>query len=345
MKDDYLWDPSGPPDPEVERLERMLGRLRSTRRAGPGTARTSPRRRRPRPQARAPTLLRAVPRAGARRRGRDRRDDRPHLADDTRNAARGKVAHETGSRASARRRSPATGRLAVGQTLVTDAASRARLDVSTIGQVTVDTDSRVRLVDTRDGHHNWRSNAAPCTRSSRPARPVHRGHAVGDSHRSRLRLHTARGRGRQRACSASPPAGSRSSSTAANRSSPPARQLEPIRAIGPGTPRYDDAERRCGTALDDFDYGTDAAAKAQRAPGRAPARAPRDAMTLWHLIARVSPADRAAVVDALDTRVPMPASVTREAVMRLDKAALDQWWDALGLRDTGWWRKWKRTVP
>ena len=29
MKDDYLWDPSSAPDPEVERLERMLGRLRS----------------------------------------------------------------------------------------------------------------------------------------------------------------------------------------------------------------------------------------------------------------------------------------------------------------------------
>src|SRR4249919_3329262 len=30
MSDDYLWDRSGPPDPDVERLESMLGRLRST---------------------------------------------------------------------------------------------------------------------------------------------------------------------------------------------------------------------------------------------------------------------------------------------------------------------------
>ena len=29
MSDEYLWDRSGPPDPDVERLERMLGRLRS----------------------------------------------------------------------------------------------------------------------------------------------------------------------------------------------------------------------------------------------------------------------------------------------------------------------------
>jgi len=43
--------------------------------------------------------------------------------------------------------------------------------------------------------------------------------------------------------------------------------------------------------------------------------------------------------------VPMPASIRREAVMRLDKAALDQWWDALGLRDASWWRKWKGPYP
>ena len=29
MNNDYLWDGSGPPDPDVERLERMLGQLRS----------------------------------------------------------------------------------------------------------------------------------------------------------------------------------------------------------------------------------------------------------------------------------------------------------------------------
>ena len=49
--------------------------------------------------------------------------------------------------------------------------------------------------------------------------------------------------------------------------------------------------------------------------------------------------------DGRDLCVPMPSGVTRDAVMRLDKAALDQWWDALGLRDASWWRKWKRPLP
>ena len=51
------------------------------------------------------------------------------------------------------------------------------------------------------------------------------------------------------------------------------------------------------------------------------------------------------MITALDARVPMPAGVTREAVMRLDKAALDQWWDALGLDNASWWRKWKGPYP
>jgi hypothetical protein len=52
-----------------------------------------------------------------------------------------------------------------------------------------------------------------------------------------------------------------------------------------------------------------------------------------------------AAVAALAAHVPMPPAVTRDAVMRLDRAALDQWWDGLGVRDAGWWRKWKRELP
>jgi len=40
----------------------------------------------------------------------------------------------------------------------------------------------------------------------------------------------------------------------------------------------------------------------------------------------------------------MPPSITRGAVLRLDSAALDQWWDALGLDEANWWRKWKRPL-
>ena len=113
--------------------------------------------------------------------------------------------------------------------------------------------------------------------------------------------------------------------------------------VGPGTPRYDDAPADFRNALDRIDFGPGHVEGALRVV-LARAR-PRDAMTLWHLIARVSPANRAPVVDALAARVPIPAGVARDAVLDLDKAALDQWWDTLGLRETNWWRMWKGPYP
>src|SRR5204863_9209104 len=117
-------------------------------------------------------------------------------------------------------------------------------------------------------------------------------------------------------------------------------RMDPV--SGPGTPSYDDAGQRFHDELDFVDGGP-------RTKGYESALAyvleharPRDAMTLWHLIPRVAVGDRGAVIDALAQRVAMPAGVTRDAVLRFNRAALDQWWDALGLLDTTWWRMWKR---
>jgi hypothetical protein len=69
------------------------------------------------------------------------------------------------------------------------------------------------------------------------------------------------------------------------------------------------------------------------------------AVTLWHLIPRVGAADRGAVVDGLADQLAMPPGVTHEAILRLDRAALDAWWNELGLGDANWWRQWKRPLP
>jgi hypothetical protein len=69
---------------------------------------------------------------------------------------------------------------------------------------------------------------------------------------------------------------------------------------------------------------------------------PKDAFTLWHLLARGTPAERARVYDRLASLVPPPPGVTREAVLRGDRRALDMWWDALGLDSADWWRLWKQ---
>jgi hypothetical protein len=341
MSNDYLWDGSGPPDPEVERLERMLGPLRSTA---------------PVPDLAATVRLKSDA-TSIHTRWNSARFLLPMLAAaasilamigvtwPTRGPRSWEVERMAGQPRIGSMPLAATGRLAVGQTLFTDASSRARLDVSTIGQATVDTDSRVRLVDTRDGHHQL---------------ALERGtlHAFIVAPPGQFVVDTPSATATDLGCvytlhvdedgtgTLSVTAGwvafefnGRESFVPAGASS----RTDP--RVGPGTPRYDDADDDVRRALDDFDYGTDLAAKARDLQLVLARASTRDAMTLWHLIARVSPADRGAVIDALNARVPMPSGVTREAVMRLDKPALDQWWDTLGLRDASWWRMWKGKYP
>src|SRR3954469_7627707 len=237
------------------------------------------------------------------------------------------------------------GRIAVGQTLTTDAGSRAKMEVSDIGQVTVDELTRVRLVETRDGRHRLALERG--TLHAAIAGPpgqfivdtpsatatdlgcVYSLH-VDDDGSGTLSVEAGWGAFEERGRESFVPSGASSRTDRLN---------------GPGTPRYDDTDEAFRHAIDDIDNGLDAAHRAaslrlvlERARGR-------DAMTLWHLVPRLSGADRAAVVDALSSRVPAPAGVSREAVLRLDKAALDQWWDALGLDEASWWRKWKQPLP
>jgi hypothetical protein len=71
----------------------------------------------------------------------------------------------------------------------------------------------------------------------------------------------------------------------------------------------------------------------------------RDALTLWHLLSRVDPTERSPVYDRLQKLAPPPASVSREAVLRLDQPALDRWWNELGFDNMATWRHWERAWP
>jgi hypothetical protein len=116
------------------------------------------------------------------------------------------------------------------------------------------------------------------------------------------------------------------------------------RVNGPGTPRYDDTAPEFRDALDQVDNSGDASRRSASLRYVLEHARGRDAMTLWHLIPRVPAADRPAVVDALAAVVPLPPGVSREAMLGLNRAALDQWWDTLGLNEASWWRKWKGPV-
>jgi hypothetical protein len=116
--------------------------------------------------------------------------------------------------------------------------------------------------------------------------------------------------------------------------------------VGPGTPYFEDASAKFRTALSSFDFEdqTSQARAADLAVVLSEARK-RDALTLWHLLSRVSPAERPSIYDRLQKLAPSPTSVSREAVLRLDQPALDRWWNELGFDDMATWRHWERAWP
>ena len=351
MSDDYLWDRSGVPDPDVERLEAMLGRLRST----PPVPQLPDSTDAWRPAVAGPAEVRLKADAT---RGRvwTVRDLAPIVAaaavivlmigvlwQTRRGAASWEVARLDGQPQIESTTLADTGRIDVGQTLVTDGVSRARVAVGTIGQVTIDPDSQMRLVETRDGHHRL---------------ALERGtlHASITAPPGQFIVDTPSARATDLGCAytlhvdedgtgiISVTAGWVAFERDGIESFVPAGascHTDPKR--GPGTPRYDNESQTYRDALDEFDDGDpaqrhDALQRVLQYGGHG------DAVTLWHLITRVDPADRGAVVDALADQVAMPAGVTREAVLHADESALDRWCDALGLGDTAWWRTWRRPM-
>jgi hypothetical protein len=118
---------------------------------------------------------------------------------------------------------------------------------------------------------------------------------------------------------------------------PAGAQCATRKSSGPGIPFYDDAPQALQLSLGRFEKGDAAALAGILATAR-----PRDALTLWHLLSRTQPADRGAVFSRFSELVTLPAEVTSDKVTRLDARALDLSWDALKLEDTEWWRGWER---
>jgi hypothetical protein len=217
--------------------------------------------------------------------------------------------------------------------------------VSSIGQVTVDGSSRVRLVDSREGHHQLALDRGTL-------------HAIITAPAGQFVVDTASAVATDLGCAYTltideEGAGLLSVSTgwvAFERNGresfvPAGASCVTLPHSGPGTPRYDDSAQEFRDSLDRFDAAPDAARRRAALDIVLTTARERDAVTLWHLLPRVDAADRGRVFDALAARVAPPAGVTREGIDRRDRRALDLWWDALGLGDTTWWRGWKRAYP
>jgi hypothetical protein len=58
------------------------------------------------------------------------------------------------------------------------------------------------------------------------------------------------------------------------------------------------------------------------------------------LLTRVDAEERGRLFDRLQALVPAPAGVTRDGILRGERAMRELWWDELGLGSSEFWRMW-----
>ena len=363
MNEDYLWDRSGPEDPEIARLERSLGLLRA-------------------PEPPPPLRLPATSEAPAI--GDDRERALPSLGRYVLPfavAATVMLAVATlwlsvnpyGPRPSwqisrldgmprvaSHAMTTPTGQLPVGEWVETDGQARARIRVAHIGHVDVEPDSQVGLMSTRPGNYRLRleRGALQALILAPPGQfHVETPAAVATDLGCAYRLSVDdRGDSELRVTSGwvsldrpADQVAASSSSRAVKTPSSFVRSGAQCLAkagtgprTGPGTPFMEDVSDGFKAALRLIDFGDE-----QGSPAPADARGaafervltearPADAITLWHLLARLDARDSAAaserayrerLFDRLAAFAPPPKDVTRQGVQAGEVGVLDRWWN------------------
>jgi len=217
------------------------------------------------------------------------------------------------------------GTLRVGGSVETDASSRAVIQVGNIGQVEVKPGSRLRLLGASRTDHRLALDVGEIyARVTAPPRlffvETPAGVAIDLGCAYTLRV-DARGNGFLEVT-----AGAVEFEWTGRRAVVPLRFRIDIRpGFGPGVPVVADASDAFRHALAVLEFDGD-----QTALSRVLALARSDdAISLWHLLARTEGAPRVAVYERLVALVPLPPGVDREAVLRLDRAALDTYWNFL----------------
>jgi ferric-dicitrate binding protein FerR (iron transport regulator) len=336
-RNDYLWDGSGPADPEVQRLESLLRPLGHSSASGT----SAPPLPLPPRVAHSNRIVRAL---------------RPALAIAATvligvtvwfwwGSMRGGWTVQTiaGAPQVDGRALGDDGLLKRGGRLVTDGSSRARISVGRIGRVDVDPDTRVELVNAGGTDHRLSLERGTIhARISAPPRffNVNTPSAVAVDLGCAYTLHVDdSGAGMLRVTH-----GWVAFDYNGREAFIPQGAVGATRpGVGPGTPRYEDAPSGYAEALAVLDFGSaDAPVRAAALDLILSSARSRDTLTLWHLLSRGSADERARVYDRLAMIAPPPRGVTRDGVLSGNREALMTWWDALGFEGTRWWQRLKK---
>jgi len=348
MQENYLWDASGAPDPEIQRLESLLADFRQADRAFvlPAGMPVAPRKFRallvgmfslPRLAAAAAILFalgitifflrpKFEPGTGA-----------------TWDVANLQGAPQIGTKTIDANQAPV--KLRVGQTITTNGDSRASLSQFDLGEIRIDPNSRVRLLQT-DANRKRIQLDVGTIHAAIWAPPgtfvVDTPSAVAIDLGCAYTLQVA-------------PDGSGTIRTTlgwvgfhlnGRDSFIPAGAMCSTRPkLGPGIPYFEDASSAFREAIPKFDSSL------ENSPTRIAALSTilsearkQDALSLWHLLSRTNPAERDYVYARFAALVPPPKGVTRAGILNLDQSMLDLWWNSLGLGEISTWRFWEQSA-
>jgi hypothetical protein len=317
MSEEYLWDKSGEPDPELQRLETLLSPLGHKQGGTPSWPAPKP--------SRVPWMLAVAASllvvGGALWMAWQR----------TRPAWQVATVHGT----------PSMKRLAKGQMISTDAQSQAHLNLTDVGEVDVEPNTRLSVLAIRPDEQRLKLERGTI-------------HALIWAPPGRFIVNTPSAQTVDLGCQytlnvdtdgvglVEVTVGWVAFENDGREAFIPAGAACVTRpGKGPGIPYYQDASNELIGAVHRFDADADHPAIAQILKDARP----RDAISLWHLLRRVQPSDRGRVYDRLAQFITVPAGVTREGALEGDPRMIDSLWNTLDLGNTSWWRMWKSRGP
>jgi hypothetical protein len=336
--EDYLWNKAGESDPEVERLETLLGSFHLQSPQPMWQEKITPKRNLlSRAKLRWPPILAlaAVFSVVVAFFIRGRFEWLPDKA--------WQVSALRGTPRLAGKAMNVNANLAVGQTIETDTASRARVHVAALGVVDVEPDSRMRLIATQEKRHRMLLEFG--TISVHMWAPpfslaVETPSAVLFDLGCAFTLHVEKGgRGTVHVTSG----WVEFETPSRNIVIPAGAEAVALPLIGPGTPYYTDATTAFKASVTDFDtHPEDEAVRTSALRSILETARSRDAVTLLSLLNQVSPLERRMIVDRLDRLVPLPAGYTRDEIVAIQTDALSAYWQALHIGNPkSWIMKWK----
>jgi hypothetical protein len=220
---------------------------------------------------------------------------------------------------------PGKPRLRPGEVLQTGASSAAQIKIANIGQLTIDPNTRIRLLVTQPDEHRIAVDRGRLEATTwAPPRlfivetPSATAVDLGCKYTLEVEddgsslLHVTLGLvalerdGRETIV----PAGA---------------FCRTRRGAGPGTPFFEDSSAQLQSALDKVDSLTAGPERTEQLEVVLRESHIRDALSLWHLLPRLDAQSRGLVYDRLSQLLPPPPEVTRDGIMSLDAKMLDAW--------------------